>query len=159
MCFIKRPHCVRRNKNVSFPRSGLGMPTLKLCLTLCVMNIKINLFYSVAHQAELGNRHSQTGVWERVIITRVNKRLYRLPTTRNPHNRWASKRRLPTLRNARISAYSSGRCCSTTSKIHTAPKSKSLLCYFLINSTPSCKFFNRYQQTVSPIKSTMAVFL
>ena len=31
------------------------------------MSIKINLFCSLTHQAELGNRHSQTGVWERDI--------------------------------------------------------------------------------------------
>ncbi len=29
------------------------------------INVKINLFCSPPHQAELGNRHSQTGVWER----------------------------------------------------------------------------------------------
>jgi len=29
------------------------------------INVKINLFCSPSHQAELGNRHSQTGVWER----------------------------------------------------------------------------------------------
>jgi hypothetical protein len=28
-------------------------------------NVKINLLCSLSHQAELGNRHSQTGVWER----------------------------------------------------------------------------------------------
>jgi len=27
--------------------------------------VKINLFYSLVHQAELGDRHSQTRVWER----------------------------------------------------------------------------------------------
>jgi hypothetical protein len=34
----------------------------KLCLTF--KSVKMNLFCSWTHQAELGNRHSQTGVWE-----------------------------------------------------------------------------------------------
>jgi hypothetical protein len=32
------------------------------------MSIKMNQFCLLTHQAELGNRHSQTGVWERELI-------------------------------------------------------------------------------------------
>jgi hypothetical protein len=42
------------------------MPALKLCLVLMVVNVNILL---MTHQAELGNKHSQTGVWERDIRT------------------------------------------------------------------------------------------
>jgi hypothetical protein len=33
------------------------------------VSIKMNLFCLLTHQAELGNRHSQTGVWEREQVT------------------------------------------------------------------------------------------
>jgi hypothetical protein len=68
---------LRAMSRVSFPSSGLGMPTFKLCLMFNFINKRINLFYSLTHQAELGYRHSQTGVWEREI-SRVDMDIYGL---------------------------------------------------------------------------------
>ncbi|OYV15865.1 MAG: hypothetical protein CG439_2354, partial [Methylococcaceae bacterium NSP1-2] len=53
--------------NVSFPSSGLGMTTHKLCLT----EHKDKLVLFMTRQAELGNRHSQTGVWERAVAVKA----------------------------------------------------------------------------------------
>jgi len=33
--------------------------------------VKTNLFYSLAHQAELGDSHSQTSVWKREKIQKM----------------------------------------------------------------------------------------
>jgi len=46
------------------PKLRLGMPTIKLCL---MFNRYQSCFILLTRQAELGNRHSQTGVWEREI--------------------------------------------------------------------------------------------